>query len=170
MHCDFVCCNSFATLSFHICNSFVTRVSQKRTLVKGFGGFLSEKMQFFKKIRFLYRNITATQTSQMHLKRYSCVALLGFKKESATLFAYCSVRSCRSNLHIIVYSFTIMYIVTFYKIQATKKESSSEELPSHNSGNAILYKNKRSSYWAALTASICLISSGTTLNRSPTMP
>ena len=63
-----------------------------------------------------------------------------------------------------------MYIVTFYKIQVTKKESSSEELPSHNSGNAILYKNKCSSYWAALTASICLISSGTTLNRSPTMP
>ena len=53
-----------------------------------------------------------------------------------------------------------------------KKEAAAQKCAtaSHNSGYAIEQCSGTGDHRAAFAASICLISSGTTLNRSPTMP
>lgn len=53
-----------------------------------------------------------------------------------------------------------------------KKEAAAQKYAtaSHNSGYAIEQCSGTGDHRAAFAASICLISSGTTLNRSPTMP
>ena len=57
-------------------------------------------------------------------------------------------------------------------IKNTKKEAAAQKCAtaSHNSGYAIEQCSGTGDHRAAFAASICLISSGTTLNRSPTMP
>ena len=53
-----------------------------------------------------------------------------------------------------------------------KKEAAAQKCAttSHNSGYAIEVCSETGDHRAAFAASICLMSSGTTLNRSPTMP
>ena len=65
MQCDLGYCNSFATLSYHIRNSYVTRVSQSHTDVKRFRGWFAEKIQIFKKSSPFYRNSSVTKRSKM---------------------------------------------------------------------------------------------------------
>ena len=57
-------------------------------------------------------------------------------------------------------------------IKKHKKEAAAQKCTtaSHNSGYAIEVRSGTGDHRAAFAASICLMSSGTTLNRSPTMP
>ena len=64
MQCDLGYCNSFATLSYHIRNSCVTRVSQNHTDVKRFRGCFEEKIQIFLKNSVLLSQLKRNKESE----------------------------------------------------------------------------------------------------------
>ena len=99
-------CNLFATLSFRIRNSYVTRVSQKCTSVKRFGRLFAEKMQLFLKIRAFSSSHKRNKAITMHSDslRTCCVSL------EIPLFATDSVHpSMQQCTLLIAYSWIFMY-------------------------------------------------------------
>ena len=77
MQCDVECCNSFATLSYHIRNSCVTRVSQNHTDVKRFRGCFEEKIQIFLKNPALLSQLKRNKQSE------NVTVVLRFSSKSA---------------------------------------------------------------------------------------
>lgn len=89
------------------------------------------------------------------------------------------VRFCGASLCSLLRSFpveqigaAVQWLAQQLLYKKHKKEAAAQKCAtaSHNSGYAIEQCSGTGDHRAAFAASICLISSGTTLNRSPTMP
>ena len=200
MQCDVGCCNLFATLLYHICNSCVTRVSQNRTDVKRFRGCFAERIQIFLNFPALLSQLKRNKRSE------NVTVVLRFSPKSAKCNRF---RTLLGTLEcvlfcIFLYLYALICIIEFlctllwrYSVfpslllshgkqigaavqypaqqllyKKAQKEAAAQRCAtaSHNSGYAIELCSGAGDHRAAFAASICLMSSGTTLNRSPTMP
>ncbi len=161
---------------------------------------MQKKYRFFKKFSPFYRNSSVTnspKTLQLCCaspqNQPSATGIAHFWGRSGALqFAYYSIYIHLFAYQSFVYAFVPLRSIPFsapfpwkanwscYAVSGTtapslkkhKKEAAAQKCAtaSHNSGYAIEQCSGTGDHRAAFAASICLISSGTTLNRSPTMP
>ena len=160
---------------------------------------LQKKYRFFKNLPPFYRNSSVTKSpktlqlccasSQNEPNATVCAHFSGHS--DAFCFAYFCINMHCFAYHGFVYAFVALRRVPFCVpfpwndlkllcstrhsssfIKKHKKEAAAQKCAtaSHNSGYAIEQCSRSADHRAAFAASICLMSSGTTLNRSPTMP
>ena len=160
---------------------------------------MQKKYRYFKNFPPFYRNSSVTKSSKplqlccaSHQNEPSATVSAHFSGRSGAFhpaysciyihyFAYHSfcVRFCGASLRSLMRSFPVEQIGAAVQWPAQqflykkyKKEAAAQKCAtaSHNSGYAIEVCSETGDHRAAFAASICLMSSGTTLNRSPTMP
>ena len=160
---------------------------------------LQKKYRFFKKFSPFYRNSSVTKspktlqlccasrqnkssaTASAHFLGHFGAFRFVYRCIYMHRFAYRGfcVRFCGASLCSLLRSFpveqigaAVQWLAQQLLYKKHKKEAAAQKCAtaSHNSGYAIEQCSGTGDHRAAFAASICLISSGTTLNRSPTMP
>lgn len=160
---------------------------------------MQKKYRFFKKFSPFYRNSSVTKSPKTlqlccasRQNKPSATASAHFLGHFGAFhfvyyciymhrFAYRGfcVRFCGASLCSLLRSFpveqigaAVQWLAQQLLYKKHKKEAAAQKCAtaSHNSGYAIEQCSGTGDHRAAFAASICLISSGTTLNRSPTMP
>ena len=160
---------------------------------------LQKKYRFFKKFSPFYRNSSVTKspktlqlccasrqnkssaTASAHFLGHFGAFRFVYRCIYMHRFAYRGfcVRFCGASLCSLLRSFpveqigaAVQWLAQQLLYKKHKKEAAAQKCAtaSHNSGYAIEQCSGTGDHRAAFAASICLISSGTTLNRSPAMP